>query len=327
MIVNPISNIPKLPNSHVLAWSQVWSDQLQVPIRHGVDPSVGAETKLYIEHGVNFGGSLNLFGGADDKLFHKVNAVLACRDVTSLDWPMPDWGDQLGKRLKAASTSKLITQEWCDKVSERIKSIPQLNQEDLPAKFPGRFDGVSVGDSHTPAFSRATDVVLRENGRTLFGALKRGIIQDFRGLKPFGNVTLCYGSIDVRHHLLRHSGTLDAMLVEYVKQGRQIEKDFGCDVSYTVPVPVEFEGRKLPKTGYFKGTPFFGSREARAALTDHWYGTLRRLVGDSKVVMAPIEWYTMDPEKYAKSKMEAGGSVHISPLNYRRKDWGRTCLM
>jgi len=324
VLTNPISNIPKLKNSHVLGWSQVWADQLNARIDHACSPAIGLDTTCYIEHGVNFGGTLNLFGGATKEIYDRINRVAAHPNVVSLDFDMPDWGDQLKKRIGAPTTYTGITEQWCDALSLRLSKVQSLKQQDL-LQVSSKFDGISVGDSHTPAFSRLTDIVLRENGKTLYGTLKRGLITEFRGLKPFGNVTFCYGSIDVRHHILRHENfNLDDMLDEYVRQAVAIQKEHGCDISFTTPVPVEYEDRRLPKTGYFKGTPFFGSRQDRLDLTYRIIeGLNKRKVN---VIMPPEEWYKMDGEKYAKTYMENSSSVHISPQYYRRLDWGQTCL-
>lgn len=324
VLTNPISNIPKLKNSHVLGWSQVWADQLNARIDHACSPAIGLDTTCYIEHGVNFGGTLNLFGGATKEIYDRINRVAAHPNVVSLDFDMPDWGDQLKKRIGAPTTYTGITEQWCDALSLRLSKVQSLKQQDL-LQVSSKFDGISVGDSHTPAFSRLTDIVLRENGKTLYGTLKRGLITEFRGLKPFGNVTFCYGSIDVRHHILRHENfNLDDMLDEYVRQAVTIQKEHGCDISFTTPVPVEYEDRRLPKTGYFKGTPFYGSRQDRLDLTYRIIeGLNKRKVN---VIMPPEEWYKMDGEKYAKTYMENSSSVHISPQYYRRLDWGQTCL-
>ena len=322
-LTNPISNIPRLKNSHVLGWSLVWADQLNARIDHTCSPAIGLDTTVYIEHGVNFGGTLNLFGGATKEIFDRINRVAAHPQIVSLDIDMPDWGAQLKKRIGAPTTYTGITEQWCDALSNRLKGVPSLKQEEL-RKFSKKFDGVSVGDSHTPAYSRMTDIVLRENGKTLFGTLRRGLISEFRGMDPFGEVTFSYGSIDIRHHLLRHEDKLDELLDEYVKQGKAIAAEYDCNVSFTAPVPVEYEERRLPKTGYFKGTPFFGSRKERLDLTYRFIeGLNKRKVS---VVQPPQEWYSMDGEKYAKTYMENSSSVHISPQYYRRNDWGQTCL-
>ena len=122
-------------------------------------------------------------------------------------------------------------------------------------------------------------------------------------------------------HLLRHKDNLEEMIKEYVRQGQEIEKEYNADVWYSAPVPVEYEGRKLPKTGYFKGTPFYGSREDRLALTLRFIDLLNKHSGN-KVVMPPSGWYSMDGEQYAKKYMENSSSVHISPEYYRRYGWG-----
>jgi hypothetical protein len=324
MLTNPISNIPQLKNSHVLGWSLVWADQLDAAIDHKCSLSVANASTLYIEHGVNFGGTLNLFGGATKEIYDRINRVAAHPNVISLDFDMPAWGEQLKKRIGAPTTYTGITEQWCDALTKRLSSVQSLKQEDLLG-VSSKLDGISVGDSHTPAFSRSTDIVLRENGKTLYGTLKRGLITEFRGLKPFGNITFCYGSIDVRHHLLRHQNfNLDDMLDEYVRQAVTIQKEHGCGISFTTPVPVEYEERRLPKTGYYKGTPFFGTRQQRLDLTYQIIeGLNKRKVN---VVMPPEDWYKMDGEKYATTYMENSSSVHISPQYYRRKDWGTTCL-
>lgn len=325
VLTNPISNIPRLKNSHVLGWSLVWADQLNARIDHACSPAIGLDKTVYIEHGVNFGGTLNLFGGATKDIFDRINRVAAHPNVVSLDFDMPDWGAQLKKRIGAPTTYVGITEQWCDALSKRLSTVKSLKQEQL-LTVSNKFDGISVGDSHTPAFSRSTDIVLRENGKTLYGTLKRGLITEFRGLKPFGNITFCYGSIDVRHHILRHQNfNLDDMLDEYVRQAVMIQKEHKCDISFTAPVPVEYEERRLPKTGYFKGTPFFGPRQDRLDLTYRIIeGLNKRRVN---VIQPPKDWYEMDGEKYAKTYMENSSSVHISPQYYRREDWGQTCLV
>lgn len=327
VITNPISNIPKLKNSHVHGWSQIWSEQLQAPIDHACSPAISGADVCYIEHGVNFGGSLNLFGGATKELFDRINRVAAHPNLISLDIPMPDWGEQLSKRLNAKTTYSGISSDWCSRISARLKNVKTLQQQQLPNFKPGFFTGITVGDSHSPAYSSARDIVLRTNGRTLFGALKDGLINEFRGCTPFGDVTFCYGNIDIRHHLLRHKDfDLKGFIQEYVKQAFQIRDDFNCNVYFAAPLPIEYEGRKLPKSGYYKGTPFYGSRDERAQLMNQFGNELKNQAGEQSVVHPPYNWYGLDPEKFAKVYMEHGSSVHLSPEYYRRKDWGETCL-
>lgn len=317
IITNPISNIPVNPKSHTLGWTKVWQHQLGAAIDHKCTSDIHNHDIVYIDHGANFGGTLNLFGGADKDVFDRINNVMAHPNVVSLDHEMPDYGAQLKKRIGAKTTYEGITEEWCDAVSARIVNIhSRKQQDDNPA-----MSGITLGDSHTIAFSRADDHVLRNDGKTLYGALKEGLVNMFRGMDIKGSITLSFGSIDIRHHLLRHDINLKEFIGEYVKQGLALSDD----VSFSCPVPVEWEGRRIPKTGYYKKTPFFGSWEERRNLTDNF---IEELYNHKVNVLQPPEfWYTMDPKKYAETFMEFGGSFHIAPPNYRRNEWGMSCLI
>jgi len=310
VITNPITNIPKTEKSHVLGWTQIWQNQLNAAIDHKCSVNILKADQVYVDHGVNFGGTLNLFGGATKEIFDKINTLLACNNITSLDCDMPDYGAMLKVRIGNNTTYEGITEKWCDMVSERIKYIPFLTQKNIIS------DGITYGDSHTIAFSATGDRVYRTDGKTLYGSLRRGLREDFK--ESVHRLTICLGSIDIRHHILRYpSFDLKETLKEYVRQGNEL----GDDVWFTAPVPVEYEGRKLPKTGYFKKTPFFGSWKERYDLTNRFIEILHD-ESKGKVVMPPEHWYTMDPEKYANTYMEHGGSVHIAPPFHRRNDWG-----
>lgn len=316
-IINPISNITQLKTSHVKGWSLIWQDQLNAIIDYKCSPEILTGTCVYIEHGVNYSGTMNLFGGAKKEIFDNISLIMKCPKVISLDYDMPDWGKQLKGRVGNKTTYEGITETWCDTVSEWVKSVSSLKQEDLKLK------GIIVGDSHTPAFSEATDRVLRENGKTLFGTLKNGLELQLRGITKASKITFCYGSIDIRHHFLRHLDfDLDTLLDEYVKQATEIGKKYECEIECCAPVPVEYEGRKIPKTGFYKGTAFFGTRQERLDLTFKFIEGLH--VRNVKVIMPPLDWYDMDPEQYAKEYMENNSSFHIAPPFYRRHNWGIT---
>jgi len=316
IITNPITNIPVNPKSHTLGWTKVWQHQLGAAIDHKCTPQIHNHDIVYIDHGANFGGTLNLFGGADKSVYDRINNVMAHKNVVSLDYDMPDFGEQLRKRIGAKTTYEGITEEWCNVITARINTIKSLKQQDINPLM----TGITLGDSHSISFSRAYDHVLRNDGKTLHGALKEGLANMFRGMDIKGSITLSFGSIDIRHHLLRHDINLKEFIGEYIKQGLALAED----VSFACPVPVEWEGRRVPKTGYYKKTPFFGSLEQRRNLTSNFIEELYN--HKVNVVRPPEFWYSMDPQKYAETYMEFGGSFHIAPPYYRRNDWGTTCL-
>ena len=316
MLTNPIANVPSNEKSHSLGWAQVWRDQLGAVVDHRCTPKILNSKELYIEHGANFGGTLNLFGGANKDIYDKINRVCSHPNITSLDWDMPDYGAMLKKRIGANTTYEGITEEWCDQVSQRLSTVKSLKQEEL------KNGSVTLGDSHSIAFSGAGDSVLRNDGKTLHGALKSGLESMLRGMEPTGDLTLCFGSIDIRHHILRHDNfSMAEFIGRYVEQGDAIGDRFGCNVRYSCPVPVEYEDRKVPKTGYYKGTAFYGSAADRRDITFEFIDELYQQTND-RVVQPPVDWYHIDGMTYAKTYMELGGSFHIAPPFYRRNDWG-----
>ena len=320
VITNPISNIPINPKSHVHGWSQMWRDHLNAHIDHKCTPSILSCSNVYIDHGANFAGTLNLFGGADQDLFNKINLLAHCENIVSLDHDMPAWGEQLRKRIGSKSTYEGITNEWCDSITERFSSVKSLKQQDLNTT------GIIVGDSHTIAFAHSGDMVLRNDGKTLHGALKDGIDAMFRGATIANRITLCFGSIDIRHHMLRHTDfDLKKYIKEYVDQGLRIQDTYLCDVSYASPVPVEYIDRRIPKTGFYKKTPYFGTWEERRDLTNAFRDELYT-ISNGKMISPPDIWYSMNPETYAREYMEYGSSFHIAPPYYRKNHWGETAF-
>ena len=226
---------------------------------------------------------------------------------------MPDYGVMLKPRIGAKTTFEGITEEWCDAVSRRLSTVKSLKQEDL------KTDGITVGDSHTIAFAAPGDMVLRNDGKTLHGAMKAGLKNMFRGADITGKrITFSLGSIDIRHHILRHEDfNLKLFIDEYVSQATALDSD----VFFATPVPVEFEDRRIPKTGFYKKTAFYGTESERRDLTNRFIDELDSR-SNGKVIMPPSDWYTMDSKAYANTFMEHGSSFHIAPPFYRHNDWG-----
>jgi len=316
MIVNPISNIPVNKKSHVYGWSKKWSDLLNVKIDHKCEQY---HEIAYIDHGANFSGTLNLFGGANKDVFDRINRVMTSEKVVSLDHEMPDYGEMLRKRIGAKTTYEGITEAWCDRLSIKCKWVKSLKMEE----HPNVSKGITVGDSHTIAYANKGDVIFRNDGKTLYGALKEGLntfMRDalFNKANRDTPVTFCFGSIDIRHHICRH-GDLDKTMIErYIDQAYSVtNKPF-----FAKPVPVEFEERRIPKSGFYKGEPFYGSWEDRWNVTGEFITHLHDLLPKEQIIGPPEEWYRMDPEKYAKTHMELSSSFHIAPIYYRSENWG-----
>lgn len=321
LISNPFSPTPASMRSHVRGWAMHWADCLGADIADK-EQDLSTASVLYIDHGVNFGGSLNLFGGVTSEIVTRIEQIIECKgDLVSLDLPMPDYATQLQKRIGQATCHESLTASLIDKFRDRLARSATLTQSDLDTTC------AAIGDSHSTAFAAPRSSVLRTNGQTLYGALTKQLIGpqlDALG-SSLERVTLVYGSIDIRHHLMRRDSpwqALDELGDRYGEMIRSIKGNYLVDVEVAAPVPVEHEGRKLPQTGYFQGTPFFGTREHRLGLTYRFIEKMHKL--GVTVVSPPDDWYSMDGEQYAKTYMEMGGSVHIAPMFYRRLNWGQS---
>jgi hypothetical protein len=303
MITGTFNKIPRKKNSHGYGWARCWSENLDVGINY--DGNV-VET-LYVDHGVNFGDSLNLFGGFTLDLKKRIDNFLLANEVYSLDIPMPEYGNMLAKRKDVEDKA------WCARVQQKCDQAKTLLSTDLDIEW------LTIGDSHIAAFAPYNSMIIKTDGLTLNGQLDK----DFQYIKDhiakcnnLKGITMSFGNIDIRHHLCRLNVDPRDMWIDWLRFGDSL----GIDVEYSTPWPIEFEGRRLPKTGYYKGEPFWGTQEERTGML-HDIIECMDLVEMNRIKY-PDEWLTMNPETFAKEKMESVSSVHISPECYRRKDFG-----
>lgn len=318
-VFNPFSPAPVNWKSHVRGWSMHWASCLKAQIAMK-DSRIDEAEVLYLDNGVNFSGGMNLFGGVTDDIVVRINQMINHKgQLFSLDIPMPNYAEQLRKRIGQATCSKHLTASLIDQFELKLAAAKTLTQADL--KLPT----VTIGDSHSTAFAPMGSAVLRTNGQTLYGALKKNIISeqvDALGYSP-ERVCLVYGSIDIRHHIGRLKDPmagLKGLCADYAKHVRMIQGEHLCEVEVAAPVPVEHEERRIPQTGFYEGTAFSGSRADRLSWTMAFIDEMRG--HGIKVVTAPDDWYLMDGKQYADAFMELSSSVHIAPAFYRRFDWG-----
>lgn len=282
MIFNPFFTIPKSEKSHVRGWTEHWSECIDEPIASKDSLLKG---DLYIDHGVNFGGNLNLFGGVTSDITDKLKQLAASQGkLYSLDIDMPAYAGMLAKR------GVIIPG-----LEAKLASAITLKQSDLDLPY------CVYGDSHATAYAPSKSKVLRNNGQTLFGALRDNKI-------PHDVDLIVLGSVDIRHHIHRQENPMES-IVELASA----LSEFAFDIAVGIPVPIEKEDRKIPKTGFYKGEPFSGSRSERLAYTM----AFKQIMEANRIayVMPPNEWYECDNFDY----MELASSVHIAPTHYRRK--------
>jgi hypothetical protein len=323
VVTGPATNIPAHEKSHVRGWALGWSELLNADVDNKCSDQIMQYDKVYLDHGVNFTGALNLFAGAGDEVFERFNRLMAVghERIVSLDWEMPDYGEKLAARLNAASTSKKITAEWCESLSKMCKQIPYMNQSNIPS-----VEWLAWGDSHAPAYARMGSAIVKKDGRTMYGVLKNDTLNTIEVPDNIKGITLALGSIDVRHHLMREGSiSVVDLMSNYIGAVRSFRDRVGVTIELCAPVPIEFEERKLPKSGYFKKTPFYGKRGARMQLDF----MMMKAMKDSEFdcISPPKDRYMMDGEEYAKTYMELGGSVHMAPTHYRRYNEESWCTL
>lgn len=301
-ITGTFNKIPKKTNSHTYGWARTWSENLGIPLNQDAEPV----DILYMDHGANFGGSINLFGGFTDELKQRIDNMMESEIIVSLDRDMPDYGEMLKKR------KDVTDKDWCDRISEKLSTATTLISSDL------QFDKLAIGDSHTAAYSDHNSCVVKQDGTTLYGQVKTDFEYIRRHIKPHHkSLTISLANIDLRHHWYR-------IYTDWRKLYDELFRfcdSTGLDVEYSVPWPIEHEERKLPKSGYYKGQPWWGRREQREDLLYMIKDYLKEC--SVKTVEYPEEWLKMDPEQYAKERMEGTSSVHLNPNFYRRMNWGQ----
>jgi hypothetical protein len=259
-----------------------------------------------VDHGAHFKGSLNLFGGYDEKLDRRIRNALKADVVWSLGIDMPDYAKMLSSRKDAPLDIIEPLRKW----QAKAKTIRPTDLE---------FDWVAVGDSHTMAVAPHKSMVVRENGKTLFGQVRDDfpfVRETLGACKNLRGITLCFGSVDLRHHICR----VETDWKEIYRALKSFGDSLDIEVEYALPFPVEFEGRKLPKSGWYKGQPFWGSQKERSGILTAMWDFAEEI--ELHTVSYPKNWLQLDPEEYAQTRMEKPQSVHLSPTHYRRRNWG-----
>lgn len=264
---------------------------------------------------MDYKGTFNMFSGASDENAERIKRLSDFKgEIYSLNDDMPDYGSVISSRLKSCG--------------ELWKTLDPLHFSEICSAIPRvdvilRSDVFVMGDSHSVSVYVPGSNINRNDGKTLYGALKGDGLAGFiyEGLRPKKIITY-FGNIDVRHHLLREQDPFAASIQlcdRYIDELIRLRDDYQAEISPVCLLPIENEERRIPKTGWYKGTPFFGSREDRAKIVDIFNERINSR--SSSCGFSPVHWpnfwYTMDPTEYAEKYMEKPGSVHLSRASYQ----------
>lgn len=303
--------------SHKSSWPYLLSSQLRsVGLMSDVlakNDDINKYDVWFISLPMEFKGTFNLFGGANDETALRIKRLSQFKgQIYILNQDMPDIGAFLQSRMNAASDEwkKLDPIEYTE-ISKKIQRVDLVLDSDT----------FIFGDSHSVSVYEPGSNISRNDGQTLHGFLKK---KDSFSYPPGTKRVILYmGNIDVRHHIFRQDDPMESLrelVKRYVEFAKELKRVHGMEyVGLVDLLPVEHEGRKIPKTGWYKGSPFFGSRQQRADAVRE-FNKLLNLYSyeyDYDVISWPKEWYVLDPDKYAAQCMEKPGSVHLSRSAYQ----------
>jgi len=258
------------------------------------DPSTWNEyDALFVAEGVNFvEGSFNIPGGPQPIHYAKMKAAADFKGKVRFINVNFDFNG-FNKRIKLENV-EFPTGE----VVDLFKSAHKPNRK------------LIIGDSHALSVWQPGWCLDFTAGRTLHGFLKRVTPEQLNA--EYDEVTLYFGNIDLRFHLMRQpnpkSATRD-LFNRYVEFALKLKKPTLVGL-----LPVEHESRKLPGSGLYKGEKFFGSREERMELREIANDIMRDSYGVNFLDW-PKEWIDEDGTKML-DVLEMKQSVHIKPKNY-----------
>lgn len=276
---------------------------------------------LYVYHGNDWFGTMNLYGGmyAFPYAFNTRNLSQFKGKVYSLAIPFPAYHEMIAQKIEAMKGKpRPIQKEWTE---VDLKNLERMHKTAEVVKFPHITDKIVIGDSHSICMYRPGWTVNSVPFKTLNGAISMGLesfITEVAPVKSFSEVEFYFGNIDVRHHLCRvspdHRRNAEELATKYYQA--VLDLPVKKKAIYEL-LPLENESRKLPKTGYYKDRPFWGTWSQRNEARKVFNDTVERLCSSGKVRF--IRWtdYLLNSKgELDFDFMEKPQSIHLSREYY-----------
>jgi hypothetical protein len=293
-MVGIISNPVKSLNSHNGGWTLVCKNIIESFFKSEVDILTekndwGTYDVLVINEGVNYKeGSYNFFGGVQESVklrLMKLNSFKG--DVFCINEPV-DYNDVCAKRKELKEfvgfKFKIPNVFYTDKVSEKM----------------------ILGDSHSISVYKPGYSISRNDGKTLYGFLKKGLNKHVKNHKE---LVFYAGNIDLRFHFCRLNADLQGIVNDLKNQllGLNLEK-----VTIVQLLPIEDTSRIIPKTGMYKGKSFYGTLEERKQKRNEINNLLEKMCRECGFEF--LKWNLGDDLSF--DDMESRQSVHLRPKSY-----------
>ena len=316
LVTSPFTHVSSNIHSHRAAQAAIYANQLEetgydvhLDRTGNIHSDINSFEEIYVYHGNDWGGSLNLFGGM--KNYGGINNLIRYSQfkgtVYSLWIDHPKYSEMLEPRMKGEIHPDWAKVDWenLKRIENTAKTIKQLTATNR----------VVTGDSHAICMYRPGWFVNSVPFKTLHGALSQGL-SSFIG-SEHEIAEFYFGNIDVRHHLCRRPRPEEStrnLANRYYEQLSQL--DLAKVYAYEL-LPIENESRALPKTGYYKGTPFYGTWEQRETIRLIFKDEMKKLCAQGSVNF--IEWTDYlknDKGELDFDHMEKPKSVHLSRNSY-----------
>jgi len=331
----------------------MWSKCLDVELGFNADWS--KENKVYLEHGMEWkegAKSINYFLASEkqlqelaeenkqrtaagkplkksswEKLADKARMFENFEgELFSLDIDCPMYGTLLKTRIKPWIPDAFKNLDF-DKIDEVCRKSTTIRQVDM------RRESVVLGDSHSLSAWHPESALCRNDGQTLNGAINKGFET---WLAPFDmaariegtgiqKLRTYFGNIDIRHHICRlHEGSdivaeVRTIVKRYFSELERVKELYGIEqIEVVAAIPIENVSRKLPKTGYYKGKPYWGSWQDRTIASNTFNAVCKALCARLNGYQF-IEWpdsFRNEDNELDFAFMERPQSVHISPEHY-----------
>lgn len=268
---------------------------------------------ILLEHGMEFKGTFNIFGGSNDDLYHQIDRIFTKGiRIYSLHVDMPCIGQLTETRLKTGSDLFKTLEHKIDTIKEICKSIKRVDHIEMTKRL-------CFGDSHSFSQYSPGFMCSRHDGLTLHGATSRGF-EEY--VWPWiDEVRIYLGNIDVRHHLMRQkdpNAAVERLVKSYEEELKKLEVRRISPIEVVAVLPIENESRKIPKTGYYKGEPYAGTWKERNAISKKLNVLIKEMCERNRYTFYehPSIFFN-DVEELSFDVMEKPKSVHIARQFYR----------
>ena len=310
-------------HSHKAAQAIIYADQLQ---ESGHDVTINlvnnkiydysSYDEVYVYHGSDWSGNLNLFGGIQAyPNTDFVKALAAYKGtVKSILIDFPDYASMFQDRLKKADMTWDVDFDNLSKMT---------TAEVVDPNTINRYRNIAFGDSHAISMYRPGWENVSVPFSTLHGSINRGFETFIPEGGEYDRIETYFGNIDIRHHLCRFDDSINEakkLARRYIDEVNRISNKYSAEVTVWEPLPIENESRKVPKTGWYKGTPFYGTWQERTDARQAFIDELHTGVN----VFKWTNHMKNDKGELDFDYMEKPQSIHLSREHYphwQGKNW------